>query len=123
MNVYVVWYDNGEQWEDNYQYIDGIFLTREAAEKYLDEEYQRYDTKQWDGKQNKFVDAVAWKKKPREKQPCSRGYSNCDECRKYLDWLDNDYEPEDFCDEYDDMDDFDWYKYESWEIREWEVLE
>lgn len=34
--VYVVWYDNGEDYDDNYQDIDTIFSSYDDAVKYLD---------------------------------------------------------------------------------------
>ena len=33
MKVYVVWGDNGESWEDNYQWIECICSTRKIAEE------------------------------------------------------------------------------------------
>lgn len=35
--VYVVWYDNGEDYDDNYQDIDTIFSSYYDAVKYLDD--------------------------------------------------------------------------------------
>lgn len=35
--VYVVWYDNGEEYEDNFQDIDRIFSSYDDAVKYLDD--------------------------------------------------------------------------------------
>lgn len=35
--VYVVWYDNGEEYDDNYQDIDRIFSSYDDAAKYLDD--------------------------------------------------------------------------------------
>ena len=35
--VYVVWYDNGEDYDDNYQDIDRIFSSYDDAAKYLDD--------------------------------------------------------------------------------------
>lgn len=35
--VYVVWYDNGEEYDDNYQDIDRIFSNYDNAVKYLDD--------------------------------------------------------------------------------------
>lgn len=41
--VYVVWYDNGEMWEDNCQDIEGIFSTQNKAESFLEEKgYQKH---------------------------------------------------------------------------------
>lgn len=127
MKVYVVWWDNGEQWEDHWQNIDGIFLTREVAEKYLDENYERYMSKSYDSKSHKMIDVVKWKLKPVEPKVCkTTGYEYCDDCDKYLDWLDNDCEPEDFCEEYSNegyYGSYDEVSYDSWYIEEHEVLE
>lgn len=35
--VYVVWYDNGEDYDDNFQDIDSIFSSYDDAVKYLDD--------------------------------------------------------------------------------------
>lgn len=35
--VYVVWFDNGEDYDDNYQDIDRIFSNYDDAVKYLDD--------------------------------------------------------------------------------------
>lgn len=35
--VYVVWFNNGLEWDDNFQDIDRIFLNYDDAEKYLDD--------------------------------------------------------------------------------------
>lgn len=35
--VYVVWYDNGEEYDDNWQDIDTIFYNYDDAVKYLDD--------------------------------------------------------------------------------------
>lgn len=35
--VYVVWYDNGEEYDDNYRDIDKIFYNYDDAVKYLDD--------------------------------------------------------------------------------------
>jgi len=34
--VFVVWYDNGEEYEDHDEWVDTVFSTYQAAEKYLD---------------------------------------------------------------------------------------
>lgn len=123
MKVYVVWWNNGEEWEDNWQFIDKIFLTREAAEKYLGdigfikEEHKAWKTYDWEN--HKVLDTYIRDKK---EYVCKEGYTECDNCQKYLEWIDNDYEPEDFCDEYDNMPDG-YPDYTSYEIQEWEVLE
>ena len=35
--VYVVWFNNGLEWDDNFQDIDRIFSNYDDAEKYLDD--------------------------------------------------------------------------------------
>lgn len=53
--VYVVWYDNGLEWDDNFQDIDRIFLNYNDAEKYLDDcGYTRQVEKGYDG------EYIAW---------------------------------------------------------------
>ena len=48
--VYVVWYDNGLEWDDNFQDIDRIFSNYDDAEKYLDDcGYTRQVEKGYDG--------------------------------------------------------------------------
>ena len=39
MKVYVIIYDNGESWEDNFREIEKIFLDKEKAFKYLNDNY------------------------------------------------------------------------------------
>lgn len=36
MKLYVAMYNNGEEWEDNYEYVDGIFSTYEKAVEYIE---------------------------------------------------------------------------------------
>ena len=38
MKLYVVMYNNGEEWEDNYEYVDRIFSTYEKAAEYIESE-------------------------------------------------------------------------------------
>ena len=53
--VYVVWYDNGLEWDDNFQDIDRIFSNYDDAEKYLDDcGYTRQVEKGYDG------EYIAW---------------------------------------------------------------
>ena len=35
--VYLVYYDNGQSWEDHHVYVDKIFLSKESADKYVEE--------------------------------------------------------------------------------------
>lgn len=36
MKLYVAMYNNGEEWEDNYEYVDAIFSTYEKAVEYIE---------------------------------------------------------------------------------------
>ncbi len=51
-NVYVVWFDNCEAYEDNFQDIEKIFATREAAEKWLDNRFDRKERLWHNGKES-----------------------------------------------------------------------
>lgn len=46
-SVYLVWYDNGEDWDDRYTSVEKVFHTRKDAEKYLEEDldFERVDSK------------------------------------------------------------------------------
>jgi len=35
--VYLVYYDNGQTWEDHHVYVDKIFSSKESADKYVEE--------------------------------------------------------------------------------------
>ena len=121
MKVYELHYDNGEPWEDGYDCTEKIFATYEAAKKYLVEEC--FEIKEYeDGKRYDWCEYVTLASCNRKKYVCKNGNTDCDNCKKYLDWVDADYEPEDFCDEYDKMWD-DYHSNEWWEVREWEVIE
>ncbi len=50
--VYVVWFDNCEEWEDNFQDIEKIFATREAAEEWLDDRFDRKERLWRNGKES-----------------------------------------------------------------------
>lgn len=120
--VYVVWYDNGEPYEDNYSDIKCIFSSYDAAAKYLDSQgYERYDIKLWNNS-GKYVDSVAWRHDMN--YICKEGYDRCENCRKYMDWVYSDYEDDEPCDEYCYMfDPYDSNANESWTIREWVVAD
>ena len=36
-NVYLVYYDNGQSWEDHHVYVDKIFSSKESADVYAEE--------------------------------------------------------------------------------------
>lgn len=68
--AYVVWYNNGEQWEDNIQEIDGVFSTREKATKYLvDRGYE---------KNIDYRDSEIW---TLVHEPCRAGVKSCRDCK------------------------------------------
>lgn len=44
-SVFLVWYDNGEDYEDHYTCVEKVFHTRKNAERYLEEDldFERVD--------------------------------------------------------------------------------
>lgn len=105
-DIYIVWYDNGEAWEDHFRLIEKIFSTREAAEKYLDDRYARTKDNLWEP----------------EHYTCKiRGDNNCSLCEKYNAWIDLDYDTDAPCEEYDKLPDD--YEHPSWDIEEYEVID
>lgn len=90
--VYLVEYDNGEPYEENFHYIKGVFKTQEAAEKYLDSKYERKHTKYWHV--NSAVDDIVW---GYPKFICSMNNIDCEDCPKCKDY-ENGW---DCCEEYD----------------------
>lgn len=122
--VYVVWYDNGEAWEDNYQNIEAIFATREEAEAYLDAEYKRYESSFFDYKLKKFVPCHKWEIRENGKPlTCKKGRTGCQGCPKYEEWFNNPGAKEDPCDEYFHMPDYPMVvkDTQSWKIREYKL--
>lgn len=121
MKAYVVWYDNGEQWEDNYQCIKCIFSSQEKAEEHLKKlGLEKFETKAF--KRNEgLVPCYKWKE-PGPKHQCEKvikefnengesHFNTCFDCDK-----------DDYCElerEYED-----WYytrRYATWEIQEWDM--
>lgn len=48
MKLYVAMYNNGEEWEDNYEYVDGIFSTYEKAVEYIESSgFVEYKPSNW----------------------------------------------------------------------------
>lgn len=43
-NVYLVYYDNGQRWEDHHVHVDKVFASKESADKYVDEKNARMQT-------------------------------------------------------------------------------
>lgn len=109
MKAYIVWYDNGEEYEDNYQCIEKIFATREAAEEYLDEEYERFDC---------MLGGTGWKI---PEFVCSMGNIDCRKCPKYNEFMAC--ETGFCCEEEEKRFDSSFYKYARWTVQEWEVSE
>lgn len=107
MKVYVVWYDNGEEYEDNYQDISKIFSTKEAAVKYLEDS----------GKQlkNDWYEE-AW---GLPEFVCSMGDIYCYDCPLYDEKLEE--ETGYCCVEKRERFDCYYCKYEQWTIREFEL--
>lgn len=107
--VYLVWYDNGESYEDNYQYPVEIFYDKESATKWLDERYCKVRDNQW------MI----------ERHTCNiTGAITCNGCPKYKEWFEgldygDDDEPydEEPCEEYQYMIG-DYEETESWRIEE-----
>lgn len=105
-NIYVIWFDNGEDWEDHYRCIEKIFSTREAAENYLYDRYVMTQDNLWEP----------------EHYTCKiRGDNNCSLCDKYNAWVDSDYDADAPCEEYNKLPDD--YEHPSWDIEEYGVLD
>lgn len=86
--IYIVDYDNGEPYEDNMHYVDNIFYSREAAEKYLENNGLIKN-------ENRF--GATWSS---PKYVCSMNNMNCKDCPKYKGEDENGWDYYD-CDEYD----------------------
>lgn len=70
-SVYLVWYDNGEEYDDHYDAVEKVFRTRNSAERYLEEDLncERVD--------NKFE--TVWCPK---KSPCPFGLTDRNDCAR-----------------------------------------
>lgn len=70
-SVYLVWYDNGEEYDDHYDAVEKVFCTRNSAERYLEEDLncERVD--------NKFE--TVWYPK---KAPCPFGLTDRKDCAR-----------------------------------------
>lgn len=83
--VYVVWYDNGEPWGDNFSDIEAIFATREDAEKYLNKYYVRDEISKSKWQHDKTIGDYT----------CRCGFKKCDGednlCPVYEKWEDDGY--------------------------------
>lgn len=88
--VYVVWWNDGEAYEDNFQDIEAIFATREEAEKYLDANYDRHESTTWDYKLKRQIPCHRWETHVNDvPYTCKEGRTECDGCPLYEDWLEN----------------------------------
>lgn len=48
MKLYVAMYNNGEQWEDNYEDVEAVFSTYEKAVKYIEDQgYVKNPNDKW----------------------------------------------------------------------------
>lgn len=70
-SVYLVWYDNGEEYDDHYDAVDKVFRTREGAERYLEKDLDL------DRVDNKFE--TIWCPK---KAPCPFGFTDRNDCAR-----------------------------------------
>lgn len=70
-SVYLVWYDNGEEYDDHDDAVEKVFRTRNSAERYLEEDLncERVD--------NKF--GTVWYPK---KAPCPFGLTDRKDCAR-----------------------------------------
>lgn len=122
--VYVVWWNNGEPYEDNCQDIDIIFRTRKEAEKYLDDRFDRFATYSWDYKNQTRVPDHMWRAKlNKEPYICVKGFDKCEDCSIYEDWINAEEETETPCEEYDQvsMNYPDPYQNDVYAIREFTI--
>ena len=64
MRVYQVWYNNGEAWEDNNEWIGGLYTTRKEAEREIT--HHNYmikgDWSTWQEKGKYVVNKKEWAK-------------------------------------------------------------
>lgn len=100
MKVYMVWYDNCEMYEDNFQYPDAFCSTYDGAVKFLEDKgYVSTVDKRYDMFVGEFVEMPVW---TIPEPDCDK---NCCDCDKYVkcEWSD--------------------YCNPEWTIHEIEVLE
>lgn len=69
-SVFLVWYDNGEPYEDNYRCVEKIFRSYKRAEKYLVEEN--------DCRKDVSLGYTVWKPK---KDVCPYGITDACKCK------------------------------------------
>lgn len=124
MKVYVVWYDNGEQYEDNFQCIHKIFSTYELAEEYLNIDYEK-------------IEANSWNKEPYWRETpyiCSQGKSygiDCQNCHKWHEsesydgsmFIDQDGDQTNECPEEFYVDGNFYTTLTTYTIQEWDILD
>lgn len=80
MKVYQVWYDNGKSWEDAYEWIGGLYTTREEAEREIthDNYMIKGDWSTWQEKGKYVVNKKEWAKLMNEDS--SENYYKPEEC-------------------------------------------
>ncbi len=119
MKAYVVWYNSGEPYEDNFQCIERIFSTREKAEAYL-ADLEKFDGRTFKSNEG-FVSHVRWRQ-PEPKHKCEKVIEAFDENGESHFNTCFDCDKADCCkleEEYED-----WYytgQFETWEIQEWDM--
>lgn len=76
MKIYLVWYDNGESYEDWYEYVVGIFDSFEKAqEKVAKCGYTKKTEDERDFLRNKYLKEIA--------VPCPCGFASLEQCTIY----------------------------------------
>lgn len=105
--VYLVWYDNGEAYEDSFSCVEAVFNSLDAAEKYLDDRHKRDWLRGYKGERQTWSDP---------KFICSMNNMDCDDCPK------SGLETDDYidCDEYEERMDSEWDN-DYWYIEEHEL--
>lgn len=107
--VYLVWCDNGEMYEDSFSYVETVFNSKSAAEKYLDDRHERGELVGYKGERQTWSDP---------KFVCSMNNMNCEDCPRG--GLDNGYCCALECDEYEERMDSEWDN-SFWYIEEMDL--
>ena len=106
--VYLVWWDNGEPWEDNSELVEAVFNNLDSAEKYLDDRHKRDELRGYNGEHQTWSDP---------KFVCSMNNMDCEDCPKGG-LNDDDWDWE--CDKLDERTDSEWDNC-YWYIEEHEL--
>ena len=120
MNVYLVWNDNGEPYDEGFRYVDSVFSSWDGAARYLDDNgLERREVRFYDSKSKMVVNNVEWV--PSCNNRCAMGLTQCKgfQCDKYKAWVDSNYDNINPCDDYEWL--FDNYDRSYWFIEEYEM--